>query len=240
VKVKLIQSTNNVLDIMHTACRTCYSEYDAEELYDKVTQPYESEADRVDKLIKRQNLILKVLRSNHMSIAEHIYLTFTIDGITRKTSHQLVRHRMNVYSQKSQRYVTYHKPFTYSVPPSVDRNKQYHISGDYEDGTYMSYDDLMDAIQQMYNRMIDEGIPAEDARDIFPNACHTSIVMSCNLRQFIHMCNERLCLRAQTEIREMFALMCSEVLDNPEFEFLGEFFTAHCKTCTEFDGCKKG
>ena len=39
-------------------------------------------------------------------------------GISRVTSHQLVRHRLASYTQQSQRYVTY-KRLNYITPPSI-------------------------------------------------------------------------------------------------------------------------
>jgi thymidylate synthase (FAD) len=53
------------------------------------------------------------------------------------------------------------------------------------------------AYQEWYN------IPNEDARYILPNACATEMYLSCNLRELIHIANERLCSRAQWEIREL-------------------------------------
>jgi thymidylate synthase (FAD) len=58
----------------------------------------------------------------------------------------------------------------------------------------------------------------EDARYVLPNACCTDIYMSCNLRELIHICNERLCSRAQWEIREVVQKMVNLV--DPELKFM--------------------
>ena len=42
--------------------------------------------------------------SGHLSILEHASFTLRIEGVSRALSHQLVRHRIASYSQKSQRY----------------------------------------------------------------------------------------------------------------------------------------
>ena len=218
MQVRLIAKTELPIDVMYTACRTCYSKLDAGELWETI---YDED--------KMKELIFKVLSSGHHSIAEHIQLTFTIDGISRKTSHQLVRHRHATYSQKSQRYVTYYQPFTYNIADSIKNNSD----------MLDKYNKYMSNCQDFYNEMIKCGIDAEDARDIFPNACHTSIIMSLNLRSFIHLCNERLCQRAQTEIREMTQLMVDNILTHKDFQFLKPFFKPKCKTCTEADKCTK-
>ena len=51
----------------------------------------------------------------HMSPIEHASFTFTISGISRSLSHQLVRHRIASYSQKSQRYIE-EGDFDYVIP----------------------------------------------------------------------------------------------------------------------------
>lgn len=62
------------------------------------------------------------------------------------------------------------------------------------------------------------GVPNEDARYILPNACETELYLSCNLRELIHIANERLCRRAQWEIRELVEKMVSLV--DPELHFM--------------------
>ena len=47
------------------------------------------------------------------------------------------------------------------------------------------------------------GIPAEDARYVLPNACETTIFVTMDFRNFFHFLNERLCTRAQKEIRDI-------------------------------------
>lgn len=65
-----------------------------------------------------------------------------------------------------------------------------------------------------YNELSGEyGLPAEDARFVLPNACATEITCTMNLRELIHFCNERLCSRAQWEIRDMARLMANAVID---------------------------
>jgi thymidylate synthase (FAD) len=76
----------------------------------------------------------------------------------------------------------------------------------------------MDVIETNYNYYQHMGTPNEDARYILPNACATSLYLSCNLRELIHMANERLCTRAQWEIRELVEEMCNLV--DPKLQFM--------------------
>jgi len=84
----------------------------------------------------------------------------------------------------------------------------------------------------------ENGIPAEDARFILPNACATSMVVSLNLREFIHVANIRLCTRAQDEIRLLVKKMCQELIkDEP---WLKPYLVPKCERmgyCDESKSC---
>ena len=80
------------------------------------------------------------------------------------------------------------------------------------------YFNLMDEIEQHYGELQAQGVPNEDARMVLPNACTTSLYLSCNLRELIHIANERLCTRAQWEIREVVEQMVALV--DPDLKFM--------------------
>src|SRR5437773_11243796 len=87
--------------LIYTACRTCYSELEPDEIFRRAV------AGEVDGA-KQQKLIQGVIESGHGSTIEHIVFTFGISGVSRTLSHQLVRHRAGVaFDQQSQRYVKY-------------------------------------------------------------------------------------------------------------------------------------
>jgi thymidylate synthase (FAD) len=76
----------------------------------------------------------------------------------------------------------------------------------------------MNTIEKHYKRLVDLGVPKEDARFVLPNACDTVLVTSFNLRQLIHICNERLCSKAQWEIRQLVQEMVKLV--DPDLKFM--------------------
>lgn len=137
-------------------------------------------------------LVKHLYRNGHHSVFEHIYFTFKIEGISRACSHQLVRHRHCSFTQRSQRYCS-EDGFKVILPPSIEKNYS----------SECDYDHIVRDIDEAYAELQNSGIPNEDARYILPNACETSLYLSCNLRELIHMSNERLCRRAQWEIREL-------------------------------------
>lgn len=150
---------------------------------------YDSEPDNPMGLVKH------LYRNGHHSVFEHIYFTFKVEGISRACSHQIVRHRHCSFTQRSQRYCS-EDGFGFVTPPTIDAGA---FANDMED------------IGDWYTDYQKSGTPNEDARYILPNACETSMYISCNLRELIHMANERKCYRAQWEIRELVTKMCDLV-----------------------------
>ena len=148
-------------------------------------------------------LVKHLYRNGHHSVFEHVYFTFKIEGVSRALSHQLVRHRHCSFTQRSQRYCS-EDGFGVVIPPSLEGEEEYLHDIEVIRGWYESYQRC--------------GIKNEDARYILPNACETSLYLSCNLRELIHICNERLCNRAQWEIREMAQQMVERV--DPELHFM--------------------
>lgn len=138
------------------------------------------------------------IRSGHTSVLEHASFTFKIEGISRSCSHQIVRHRIASYSQQSQRYVTYD-------------NLDWALTGikEEEQENLAAYCDL--ALLD-YKKLIDKELPAEQARRVLPNATPTIIYMTMNIRALMNFFNERLCNRAEAEIRQVAKLMKEAVI----------------------------
>lgn len=229
MEVDLMRCTDNAISLMCRACEVCTGRYGETKFSDE------------EKLVK------KVLRSGHESIAEHVNFTFLIEGISRACSHQLVRYRHCSFSQLSQRYtkVGTLKDAEYAFLKCVD--------GDYEGArdilrTYFVFPESEKLVERMvdrittvfyyYHDMIRDGMKPEDARALLPNCTKTDILMTVNLRELMHICNERLCTRAQEEIRELVGKMRDLVLENsPE---LDEFLIPKCKKyghCFEEKSC---
>ena len=151
-------------------------------------------------------LVKHLYNGGHHSVFEHIYFTFKIEGISRACSHQLVRHRHCSFTQRSQRYCS-EDGFNYVTPPNVTTN-----------GITESWEGLHKSLNYTYEQLQQCDIPNEDARYMLPNSCSTSLYLSCNLRELLHMANERLCVRAQWEIRNLVKEMCALV--DPQLQFM--------------------
>lgn len=184
MKVELISFTPNPLKVLWVAARNCYSSKKPTELW--------NENDSKENII---NFLRKLYERGHLSVFEHVYFTFAIEGISRACSHQLVRHRIASYSQKSQRHT---KVSDFVIPKSCKNESE--------------INQFLEESLNLYEKLINIGIPLEDARYFIPNAATTDLVMTINLRSFMNLCNERLCNRAQWEIRKLTKKMRDEVI----------------------------
>lgn len=235
MKTKLLQSTPNMIDVIYTAARTCYNSGSPVDMWDDVNNVSEE---------KKLKLIKNCISSQHDSVLEHAYFTFAIEGIDRANSHQLVRHRAGiVFSQQSQRYVEIKEDInelkrlkeSQGYERQVFLQKYFSGCSDQCESSYLNhmYDDLIE-----YRHLIDNGMKAEDARSVLPNATKTNITTSCNLRELIHICHLRLCTRAQAPIRKMVASLVANVVEVEPW--LKPYLVAKCEAngfCNEEKGC---
>ena len=137
--------------------------------------------------------LIDALEKGHVSVIEHASFTFSLEGISRACSHQLVRHRLASYTQQSQRYVELQDPDTFVIPETIQENPE----------AQKIFQNLLKAQFETYQKLIAMGIPKEDARFILPNATRTNIIVTMNARELLHFFSLRCCGRAQWEIREV-------------------------------------
>jgi thymidylate synthase (FAD) len=138
-------------------------------------------------------------RNDWRSLLPHLGYTFAVEKISRACSHQLVRHRAASFSQQSQRYITVKRLSERVVtPPSVE------TAGADE------FNKLVEEVSEAYQRLVEQGVPKEDARFILPNATETSLLMTMDGRSLLHFFGLRCCNRAQWEIRALADRMLEE------------------------------
>ena len=202
MKVELLSHTPDPERLAATAAKLCYSSSDISSLRDGLTPE------------KTESFIEMLASIGHESVMEHVSFTFGIEGISRACSHQLVRHRIASYSQKSQRYVS-ESDFEYITPPGIEAIPE----------AEEEYDRIIAQIADVYSKLADiltekhkaEFIASgmdekeaaskarksanEDARFLLPNACETKIVVTMNVRSLFNFFRHRCCNRAQWEIR---------------------------------------
>lgn len=158
------------------------------------------------------------------SLLPHLGYTFAVERISRACSHQLVRHRVASFSQQSQRYIVVKRLNERVVtPPSVEK-----AGGD-------EFKELVKEAGEAYQRLVDRGVPKEDARFVLPNAAETSLLMTIDGRSLLHFFGLRLCNRAQWEIRALADEMLGEARKAEP-----ELFNAAGPYCYQLGHCPEG
>ena len=186
--VKLLAYTQNADAICAAAGNSCYSERPSYEIVEDINS---------------EKVLSRIVGMGHHSVIEHAVFTFSVEGVSRALTHQLVRHRVASYSQQSQRYVSMKEP-SFVMPHTVQDDPD----------ALKVFEDTMAEIWAAYGKLESMGIPAEDARYLLPNGCTTNITITMNARELLHFFSLRCCNRAQWEIREMADRMlelCREV-----------------------------
>src|SRR6202140_633430 len=195
MQVRLIDYASAPLEKLYAAFRTCYSSDSPIEIWDKI-KAEKSSHERVREFIGER------LKTGHASPLEQSVFWFAIAGVSRSLSHQFVRHRIGIsFEQQSQRYVKFKQErLAFVMPESGGRA-----------GLEEEFAGLLERTSELYGRALKAGIPAEDARFVLPNAAPTNFHVMVNFPEMLPICDLRLCVRAQWEIRRMVALMRSEI-----------------------------
>lgn len=132
MKVKLIAHTPNPEEVVAQAAKLCYSPVGVDGIMEKLTP------EKINKFVDHLATI------GHESPLEHVTFTFAIEGISRVTTHQIVRHRLASYSQQSQRYVKLEQ-FEYIMPPEIEKDS-------YARTIFTKH---MEESQKTYNELVD-------------------------------------------------------------------------------------
>lgn len=187
MKVNLLSYTKDAERLSAAAARSCYSKKSASKLMGEIDE------ERAGKAIS------EITGMGHHSVIEHASYTFSLEGVSRAMTHQLVRHRIASFSQQSQRYVSLKEP-SYVMPPSIESDEQ----------LKQEFEELMETIWSSYRKLANQ-VPVEDARYVLPNACTTNITVTMNARELWHFFTLRCCRRAQWEIRSVADEMLRQV-----------------------------
>ncbi len=191
--VELIAITPNAEVVIEKAGRTCYC-----------STPKAQPAGE-------KNLIHRIIKNGHHSVLEHASATFRITGVSRSFTHQLVRHRLCAFSQRSQRYVN-EKSFAFVEPESIREKTEAH----------RLFEEFMADAKNAYCKLQELGIKNEDARFVLPNAVQSEIVLSANFRELRHIFCVRCDRHAQWEIREV-ALQMLRIMKKEAPSVFGDF-----------------
>lgn len=180
MRVSLLCHTPEPERLVAAAARLCYADSPPEDLLARMSEE------------EVRAFLGRLTRMGHLSPFEHASFTFAVSGVSRALTHELVRHRIASYSQRSQRWLN-ESGFSYITPPSIAGNQ----------AACEIFTAALDEIQSAYAKLLALGIPKEDARFLLPNACQSQIVITMNARGLHNFFALRCCARAQWEIRTL-------------------------------------
>jgi thymidylate synthase (FAD) len=140
-----------------------------------------------------------LLRHGHGSVIEHGVAS--VRFITnRGVTHELVRHRIASFSQESTRYVRYDGQMEFIQPVWW---------ASWSETEKKAWENAMQAAEKTYQLLLRSGSRPEQAREVLPNSLKTEIVMTANLREWIHVFNLRCSKASHPQIRALM-LACKQ------------------------------
>ena len=136
-----------------------------------------------DKQVDNQEFLTKIIKVGHENILEHIYLTYSIKGISRALLQELARHRHITLSVESTRHTLKKNFDTVLVTlPSA-----------YKDYAFELWCKLKDT----------PDIPNDELKYFLPEFWPTNLILTSNVRELRHIMNLRTAPQALKEFRDL-------------------------------------
>lgn len=193
------------------ACLSARGDYSTEYVYD---QPYIESMESVegDELSeKEENLLKKCIARGHYGIFEHINLILGVERMSRVCMAQITRHRLVSFDVQSMRFVDFSEidEEDFYSPPSFENHEAKTREGvseidppsdQFYDTWKEVYQNECENLAEIYQKMVDSGMPKEYARMILPLGTRVNCTMSMNLRSFFHLLEIRGAGDAQNEV----------------------------------------
>jgi len=220
-----------------------YSEHD----WDAVQETYDSDFPKDGSYweieAKTRSFVREQLSRGHYGPWEHPQVTFSVSGVSRVTMAQITRHRLMSFDVQSMRYANFSEaeavvPVTL-LSPEERLEKYPHIFDDLEDASeYFErhsgkldisdeeranlrrvYEQQAEQAFEMYEKMVDAGIPKEDSRCLLPLGTPVNMTFSANARTFMHLMDMRKKPDAQWEVRELSGRLFDELREVMPYTF---------------------
>ena len=140
-----------------------------------------------------ERFVKMLIERGHHAMIEHAFIgakMITDRGVT----HEIVRHRISSYAQESTRYCNYGKIGIKFILP-VD------FTLDEIDLQFLAL------CEAQYDRCLSIGRIPGQARYFLPNGLKTEIIMSCNVREWLHFFSLRADVAAHAQMRALASSM---------------------------------
>ena len=125
-----------------------------------------------------ERLINRLMKCGHLSMFEHGSIQVKIIT-SRAIAGEIVRHRLASYAQASTRYIKYNKRV------EIVRGSGWHITN------AENYDRAFRSAIDCYHMLLNSGVSPQFARDVLPLALATHLMVTANLREWMHIFRQR-------------------------------------------------
>ena len=202
--IEFLNMTPEPLKIIERTGRVCYKSED------NITN--DSCFDFVRMLIDRK----------HYAMLEHAGASYKVI-CNRGVTHEIVRHRLFSYAQESTRYCNYKGGVTYIIPPWLNLEEGGYIIIDmsiyYKDEVEIqpmldvkNWLSLLFEAGCVYNNLITHAAwTPQQARGVLPNALKTEIVITGNLREWLHFFELRCAPTAHPQMQEVANMILQDI-----------------------------
>jgi len=201
--IEFLNMTDLPLRAIEDAGRTCYKSED------------KARPDSAEMFVRM------LIERKHLAMIEHASASYRVI-CDRGVTHEIVRHRLFSYAQESTRYCNYKGGVTYIIPPWLNL----------EEGEYYIYDgecrcneikfkplvdseswlDSLYRAECTYSHLINRTAwTPQQARGVLPNALKTEIVITGNLREWLHFFELRCAPTAHPQMQEVANMILQDI-----------------------------
>lgn len=145
-------------------------------------------------------------------------IKFTCD---RGVSHEIVRHRDASFAQESTRYCNYSKEKFGNEITVIDPlmfNSEAEL-GSNERNKYNIWKKGIEASENAYFDLLNNGASPQEARSVLPNSLKTEIIMTARFQEWIHFLELRCDKAAHPQMRELAIPLFNYFVDNKKYVF---------------------
>jgi len=192
--IEFLWMTDEPLETIEEAGRTCYKSEDNISV---------GSAGR---------FVRKIMKNSHLAMIEHASASYRVI-CDRGVTHEIVRHRLFSYAQESTRYCNYKGGVTFIIPPWLNLEE-----GEYNEGTALPLDVIRNnwlrclfGCETAYLHLLDEEWSPQEARSVLPNALKTEIVITGNLREWLHFFELRCAKTAHPQMQEIANMILGDI-----------------------------
>ena len=194
--IEFLNMTDLPLRAIEEAGRTCYKSEDR------------MRPDSAEMFVRR------IVKNGHLAMIEHASASYRVIS-DRGVTHEIVRHRLFSYAQESTRYCNYKGGVTFIIPPWLELEEgEYRNTDAFVFNTrkgIWSWLEVLLHCEKTYTWLLANGQTPQQARSVLPNALKTEIVITGNLREWLHFFELRCAPTAHPQMQEIANMILSDI-----------------------------